>query len=45
MVDALELPGKHKANSDTICLITTKIQPYEAILFVFIGDFMHCGGK
>lgn len=32
MGDALEMPGKHKAKSDTICLITTKIQPCEDIL-------------
>lgn len=42
MGDALEMSGKHKANSDTSCLITTKIQLCEAILFVFIEDFMHC---
>lgn len=35
------MSGKHKANPDTICLITTKIWLYEAILFVFIEDFMH----
>lgn len=45
MGDALKMSGKHKANSDTICLITTKIQHYEAILCVFIEDFMHCGGE
>jgi hypothetical protein len=45
MGHALEMSEEHKANSDTICLITTKIQHYEVIVFVFIEGFMHCGGK
>lgn len=31
-----------KASLNTICLITTKMQFYEVIWFVFVEDFMHC---